>query len=234
MSVACSHEWHPGLRLSVRDAAEAAKSCLAGKGASSSSTSRSRLEAMSGGGFEKITSSRSASRSRLLAGRPCDHAMHAQVQDDPRFVLSTKAEHGACPEMVTPELCAATIGRSGHRLHHRFRRPGHGAAKWIRRRQGRPYPGADDDARAIDTRLGTPSPIAKRFSDRAIRAQPCAGARCKRLIVRPPRQQPRRRRALVRHRRGPARSIEALEKGDVGAHAPLSGASTSPSRSSRS
>jgi hypothetical protein len=33
-----------------------------------------------------------------------------------------------------------------------------------------PYPGADDDARAIDTRIGTPSPTARRF-DRAIRAR---------------------------------------------------------------
>lgn len=44
------------------------------------------------------------------------------------------------------------------------------AAKWMR--EGiECYPGADDDARAIDTRLGTPSPIARRF-DRAIRARP--------------------------------------------------------------
>jgi hypothetical protein len=44
------------------------------------------------------------------------------------------------------------------------------AAKWMRGGT-EPYPGADDDARAIDTRLGTPSPTAKRF-DRAIRARP--------------------------------------------------------------
>jgi hypothetical protein len=34
-----------------------------------------------------------------------------------------------------------------------------------------PYPGADDDARAIDTRTGDPSPVGKRI-DRALRARP--------------------------------------------------------------
>src|SRR5687768_10529665 len=33
-----------------------------------------------------------------------DHARHEDYRADPRFVLATKAEHGACPEMVTPEL----------------------------------------------------------------------------------------------------------------------------------
>ena len=33
-----------------------------------------------------------------------DHDRHADYAGDPRFVLSTKAEHGACPEMVTPEV----------------------------------------------------------------------------------------------------------------------------------
>ena len=35
-----------------------------------------------------------------------DHALHPEYAKDPRFVLSTKAEHGACPEMVTEELVA--------------------------------------------------------------------------------------------------------------------------------
>ncbi|GAC1550626.1 MAG: hypothetical protein NVS3B10_13540 [Polyangiales bacterium] len=44
------------------------------------------------------------------------------------------------------------------------------AAKWLR--EGvEPYPGSDADARAIDTRMGTPSPIGERF-DRAIRGRP--------------------------------------------------------------
>jgi hypothetical protein len=44
------------------------------------------------------------------------------------------------------------------------------AAKWIRGGI-EPYPGADDDARAIDTRLGEPSERA-RVIDRALRARP--------------------------------------------------------------
>ena len=37
-----------------------------------------------------------------------DHERHADFAGDPRFVLATKAEHGACPEMVTPELVRQT------------------------------------------------------------------------------------------------------------------------------
>jgi hypothetical protein len=44
------------------------------------------------------------------------------------------------------------------------------AAKWIRGGT-EPYPGCDDDARAIDTRIGRPSRIAERM-DRALRARP--------------------------------------------------------------
>ena len=44
------------------------------------------------------------------------------------------------------------------------------AAKWIRGGE-EPYPGADADAHAIDTRLGTPSPLARTL-DRALRAHP--------------------------------------------------------------
>src|SRR5579863_6487841 len=33
-----------------------------------------------------------------------DHERHADYRGDTRFVLSTKAEHGACPEMITPEI----------------------------------------------------------------------------------------------------------------------------------
>jgi hypothetical protein len=33
-----------------------------------------------------------------------DHAKHALYADDPRFVLRTKAQHGACPEMITREM----------------------------------------------------------------------------------------------------------------------------------
>ena len=36
-----------------------------------------------------------------------DHERHADYVGDPRFVLTTKAQHGACPEMVTPEVVRA-------------------------------------------------------------------------------------------------------------------------------
>ncbi len=97
-----------------------------------------------------------------------DHERHAEFARDSRFVLSTKAEHGACPEMVTPELvrqagpvdCICThVDLDGL----------YAAAKWIL--DGvEPYRGADDDARCVDTRIGTPSPIAIRI-DRALRAK---------------------------------------------------------------
>src|SRR3954454_8716420 len=32
------------------------------------------------------------------------HDRHADVAADPRFVRATKARHGPCPEMVTPEV----------------------------------------------------------------------------------------------------------------------------------
>jgi hypothetical protein len=98
-----------------------------------------------------------------------DHAMHARFAGDERFVLRTKAEHGACPEMVTPER----VHRAGEIdticCHVDF----DGlcsAAKWIRGGV-EPYPGADDDARAIDTRLGAPSERAA-VIDKALRARP--------------------------------------------------------------
>jgi hypothetical protein len=98
-----------------------------------------------------------------------DSLHHARYASDPRFVLSTKAEHPACPEMVTPEL----IERAGRVdtlvCHVDFDGLASGA-KWIRRGV-EPYPGCDADARAIDTRIGTPGPIAQRI-DRALRARP--------------------------------------------------------------
>lgn len=125
----------------------------------------------SGGGFEKITKPFiDGLGSRLAAWVDHhDHALHAEYGKDPRFVLATKAQHGACPEMVTPEL-VARVGPVDTIVCHIDFDGLSSAAKWMRQGQ-EPYPGADDDARAIDTRLGTPSPTAKRF-DRAIRARP--------------------------------------------------------------
>lgn len=98
-----------------------------------------------------------------------DHVRHAEYASDPRFVLSTKAEHPACPEMVTPERVAAAGPIDTICCHVDF----DGlcaAAKWIRGGV-EPYEGADADARAIDTRMGVPSERAATI-DRALRARP--------------------------------------------------------------
>lgn len=97
-----------------------------------------------------------------------DHARHAHFADDPRFVLSTKAENPACPEMITPALVEATGAIDTICCHGDF----DGlcaAAKWVRGGE-EPYEGADADARAIDTRMGEPSPRAATI-DRALRAR---------------------------------------------------------------
>lgn len=98
-----------------------------------------------------------------------DSAHHARFARDPRFLLSTKAEHGACPEMVTPEV-VARAGRVDTLVCHVDFDGLASGAKWIRGGV-EPYPGCDADARAIDTRVGTPGPVAVRI-DRALRARP--------------------------------------------------------------
>jgi len=125
----------------------------------------------SGGGFDKLTRPfLTALGDRLAAWVDHhDHVLHAAYKDDARFVLATKAEHGACPEMVTPEL-VERIGHVDTIVCHTDFDGLASAAKWMRGGT-EPYPGADDDARAIDTRTGTPSPTAQRF-DRALRARP--------------------------------------------------------------
>jgi len=98
-----------------------------------------------------------------------DHELHPQYASDPRFVLATKAEHGACPEMVTPER-VSWAGEVDTLCCHTDFDGLCSAAKWIRGGQ-EPYPGSDDDARAIDTRIGKPGPIANTI-DRALRGHP--------------------------------------------------------------
>jgi hypothetical protein len=123
------------------------------------------------GGFAKITLPFIDELGPRLVGwvDHHDHVMHAQYAADPRFVLATKAEHGACPEMVTPQVIAR-IGPVDTIVCHTDFDGLCSAAKWMR--DGvEPYPGADDDARAIDTRTAQPGPIGLRF-DRALRARP--------------------------------------------------------------
>ncbi|MEO7112381.1 MAG: hypothetical protein ABI183_18190, partial [Polyangiaceae bacterium] len=61
-----------------------------------------------GGGFDKLTKPLiDGLGSRLAAWVDHhDHVLHAEYKKDPRFILATKAEHGACPEMITPDIVA--------------------------------------------------------------------------------------------------------------------------------
>jgi hypothetical protein len=97
-----------------------------------------------------------------------DHERHVDYVDDARFVLANKAQHGACPEMVTPEL-VSRIGPVDTIAVHVDLDGLYAGAKWV---LGgcEPYDGADADARAVDTRQGKPGPIAERI-DRALRAR---------------------------------------------------------------
>jgi hypothetical protein len=97
-----------------------------------------------------------------------DHERHVDYRGDARFVLCTKAEHGACPEMITPELVRAAGPVDTVAVH--LDLDGiYSGAKWVLGGV-EPYEGADADARAVDTRRGQPGPIATRI-DRALRAR---------------------------------------------------------------
>lgn len=98
-----------------------------------------------------------------------DHDEHVRYASDARFVLATKAQHGACPEMIRPEL-VERIGPIDTIVCHTDFDGLVSAAKWMRAGV-EPYPGSDADARAIDTRMGEPSRTAERI-DQALRARP--------------------------------------------------------------
>jgi hypothetical protein len=70
--------------------------------------------------------------------------------------------------MITPEM-VAEAGPVDTILTHLDLDGLYAAAKWILD-GAEPYKGADDDARAVDTRVGTPGPIATRI-DKALRAK---------------------------------------------------------------
>ena len=98
-----------------------------------------------------------------------DNDRHSDYAGDPRFVLSKKAEHAACPEMITPEL-VERVGPVDTVVTHNDLDGLYSAAKWILSGQS-PYPGADEDACAVDSRVGEPGPLGK-LIDRALRARP--------------------------------------------------------------
>jgi hypothetical protein len=97
-----------------------------------------------------------------------DSQHHARFAGDPRFTLATKAEHGACPEMITPEIVRAAGPVESVVCHTDFDGLA-SAAKWILGGE-EPYPGCDRDAYAVDTRVGFPGEPAARI-DRALRAR---------------------------------------------------------------
>ncbi len=125
-------------------------------------------DGMGGPGFAKITGRFLRELGPRLARwvDHHDHELHVEYRSDARFVLHTKAEHGACPEIITPEMVAQT-GPIDTIVAH-FDLDGlYAAAKWILGGH-EPYPGADADARAVDTRIGVPSPRAQ-LIDKALR-----------------------------------------------------------------
>jgi hypothetical protein len=125
-------------------------------------------DGMGGPGFAKITGRFLRELGPRLARwvDHHDHELHVHYRGDDRFVLHTKAEHGACPEIITPEMVAQT-GPIDTIVAH-FDLDGlYAAAKWILGGV-EPYPGADADARAVDTRVGEVSPRAQ-LIDKALR-----------------------------------------------------------------
>ncbi|APR99302.1 hypothetical protein BCY86_00390 [Pajaroellobacter abortibovis] len=123
-----------------------------------------------GGGFEKVTRPFIEGLGERLIGwiDHHDHCMHSTYAGNPRFVLAGKAQYGACPAMVTPQVIAS-VGTADTIVCHTDFDGLCSAAKWIRGGE-EPYPGADRDAYAIDTRTGTPSAIGQRF-DHALRVR---------------------------------------------------------------
>jgi len=98
-----------------------------------------------------------------------DHEEHARFSNDSRFLLTCKADHGACPELIDSALVERVGPIDTICCHNDFDGLA-SAAKWIRGGI-EPYVGCDADARAVDTRLGVPSPVATTM-DRALRARP--------------------------------------------------------------
>lgn len=124
-----------------------------------------------GSGFEKVTLPFIDGLGERLAAwvDHHDHEEHARFQRDPRFVLASKREHGACPEMIDGAL-VERVGAVDCIVCHTDFDGLASAAKWLRGGV-EPYPGCDEDARAVDTRIGRPTRVAERM-DQALRARP--------------------------------------------------------------
>jgi hypothetical protein len=124
-----------------------------------------------GGSFETVTAPFIRELGPRLAAWVDHHdsAHHELFRRDARFILHRKADHGACPELITEEVVARAGSIDCIVCHNDFDGLA-SAAKWLRTGV-EPYPGCDADARAIDTCLGEPSATARRL-DRALRARP--------------------------------------------------------------
>ena len=97
-----------------------------------------------------------------------EHERHIDFATDQRFVLSSRREHPATPEMITPELIERA-GAIDTIVTHVDLDGIYAAAKFILGGV-EPYSDADADARAADSRQGEMSPIAK-LIDHAIKAR---------------------------------------------------------------
>ena len=96
-----------------------------------------------------------------------DSEFHEEFKDNERFILATKAEHGACPEMIDCSL-VERVGQIDSILCHGDLDGLMSAAKWIMGGH-EPYSGSDHDAWCVDTRLEIPSAQGL-LMDRALRA----------------------------------------------------------------
>jgi hypothetical protein len=85
--------------------------------------------------------------------RYVDHHEHkdawAFFKDDPRFLLVPNKIAHACPELITPEVVAAA-GKIDDVIAHADFDGALAAVKWMRGGK-EPWPGADEDARAVDS-----------------------------------------------------------------------------------
>ena len=101
--------------------------------------------------------------------------------DDPRFVLTPRAEAPACPPLVTAER-VAQLGPADHLLCHGDLDGVLSAAKWMLLQEGLACPDwVDPDSVAADSRVGEPSPRGARL-DSALRGG-SRGVRVRRAIL---------------------------------------------------
>ena len=76
-----------------------------------------------------------------------EHERHADFSSDPRFILSSRKEHPAVPEMITPDM-VQSAGQVDTIVAHGDFDGIMAAAKWLLGGE-EPYPGADEDLSLI-------------------------------------------------------------------------------------